>query len=112
MIALLNTTSSSSSSHVHDDNNKYKHQYHHLYHYHYSLLPTPTTSTRLIYLQDLSIVVSSELNDDVIDILEDEDEISAINVVCFVDDTEWDIFDLVYTEPRFVHSRIAPWKLI
>ena len=52
--------------------------------------------------------MSSELNDDVIDILEDEDEISAINVVCFVDDTEWDIFDLVYTEPRFVNSRIAP----
>jgi len=52
--------------------------------------------------QDLSIVVSSEHEHDAIEIVEDEDEISAVNVLCFVDDTEWTIRDLVYSEPRYV----------
>ena len=58
-------------------------------------------------IQDLSIVVSSELDDDVIDIIEDNEEVSAVNVLCFVDDTEWTVRDLVYSEPRQFNKEIT-----
>ncbi|XP_045184721.2 gamma-aminobutyric acid receptor subunit rho-1-like isoform X2 [Mercenaria mercenaria] len=58
-------------------------------------------------VQDLSIVVSSELDDDVVDIVEDNEEVSAVNVLCFVDDTEWTVRDLVYSEPRTFNKEIA-----
>ena len=34
--------------------------------------------------------------------MEDDEEISAVNVSCFVDETEWTICDLVYSEPKVV----------
>ncbi|XP_052787031.1 uncharacterized protein LOC128222184 isoform X2 [Mya arenaria] len=58
-------------------------------------------------VQDLSVVVSSEHEDDLIEIVEDEEEISAVNVMCFVDETEWHIRDLVYTEPRVFNKEIS-----
>jgi hypothetical protein len=57
--------------------------------------------------QDLSIVVSSELDDDDVDIIEDNEEVSAVNVLCFVDDTEWTVRDFVYSEPRQFNKEIA-----
>ncbi|KAL4216777.1 hypothetical protein ACF0H5_024500 [Mactra antiquata] len=58
-------------------------------------------------VQDLSIVVSSELTDDVVEIIEDDDEVSAVNVLCFVDDTEWTVRDLVYADQRTFSKEIA-----
>ncbi|XP_060608435.1 gamma-aminobutyric acid receptor subunit rho-1-like isoform X2 [Ruditapes philippinarum] len=58
-------------------------------------------------VQDLSIVVSSELDDDDVDIIEDNEEVSAVNVLCFVDDTEWTVRDFVYSEPRQFNKEIA-----
>ena len=57
--------------------------------------------------QDLSITVSSELSDDVVEIIEDDEKISAVNVMCFVDETEWDICDLVYCEQREFNREIS-----
>lgn len=58
-------------------------------------------------VQDLSIVVSSEMDEDDIEIVEDDHEVSAVNVVCFVDDTEWTVRDLVYTEPRSFNRELT-----
>lgn len=58
-------------------------------------------------IQDLSIAVSSELSEDKVDIVEDDEEISAVNVSCFVDETEWTICDLVYSEPRTVNKEFT-----
>ena len=57
--------------------------------------------------QDLSVAVSSELSDDKVEIIEDDEEISAVNVSCFVDDTEWTICDLVYSEPRVTRQEFT-----
>ena len=61
----------------------------------------------IVYLKDLSIAVSSELSEDKVDIVEDDEEISAVNVSCFVDETEWTICDLVYSEPRTVNKEFT-----
>ena len=60
-----------------------------------------------VLIQDLSVAVSSELSDDKVEIVEDDEEISAVNVSCFVDDTEWTICDLVYSEPRVTRQEFT-----
>ena len=42
-----------------------------------------------ICLQNLNVQISSELPVNQVDIMEDMEEISAINVTCFVDEQEW-----------------------
>ena len=51
--------------------------------------------------------MSTELSEDKIEIVEDDEEISAVNVSCFVDETEWTICDLVYSEPRIVNKEFT-----
>lgn len=58
-------------------------------------------------IQDLSVAVASELSDDKVEVVEDDEEISAVNVSCFVDETEWTICDLVYSEPRVTRQEFT-----
>ena len=72
-----------------------------------SSLNNTSTRSLFIFLQDLSVAVASELSDEKVEIVEDDEEISAVNVSCFVDDTEWTICDLVYSEPRVTRQEFT-----
>ncbi|KAK7090076.1 cys-loop ligand-gated ion channel-like [Littorina saxatilis] len=65
-------------------------------------------------LQDLSVLVTSELKEHEIHLVEDEHDISIVDINAFADDQEWDLHPCVWTEPKvtvkseytqFAHSK-------
>ena len=60
-----------------------------------------------LHLQDLSVIVSSKFSDDVIEIVEDNERVSSIDIMCMLHQTEWKISDLVYCEKSIYHRELA-----
>ncbi|XP_076453617.1 cys-loop ligand-gated ion channel-like isoform X2 [Babylonia areolata] len=65
-------------------------------------------------LQDLSVVVTSDLSEKDIELKEDEHDVSIVDINAFSDDQEWDLHPSVWTEPKplvtteytqFAHSK-------
>lgn len=63
-------------------------------------------------VQGISVVLSSELTKDVLEIVEDKDEISTIYVDCFSDSQEWELYNFVEMDPldisaQYTRARIS-----
>ncbi|XP_045184248.2 acetylcholine-gated ion channel acc-4-like [Mercenaria mercenaria] len=63
-------------------------------------------------VQGISMVLSSELTKDVLDIVEDKEEISSIYVDCFSDSQEWELYNFVEMDPldisaQYTRARIS-----
>ena len=54
--------------------------------------------------QHLSVLVASRLSDACLELLEDDSEVSSVNMLSFVDEQEWDVRDIVEAIPE-VRSR-------
>ncbi len=54
-----------------------------------------------MYLQDLTLTVTSERSEAELELVEDNSEISSINVQSFVDEQEWRL-----------HSHVETWKRV
>ncbi|XP_076443999.1 cys-loop ligand-gated ion channel-like [Babylonia areolata] len=51
-------------------------------------------------VQHLSVLITSRLSDKCLELLEDDQELSAVNLLSFVDEQEWDVRDLVESIPE------------
>ncbi|KAK3590900.1 hypothetical protein CHS0354_020877 [Potamilus streckersoni] len=60
--------------------------------------------------QDLSIIVCTELPETVAELVEDDYEVSIVNVQCFVDEQEWKLHDFVDSEKREVSKDFTDVK--
>ena len=58
----------------------------------------------LICGQHLSILITSRLSDACLELLEDDSELSSVNLLSFVDEQEWDVRDIVEAIPE-IRSR-------
>ncbi|XP_048777841.2 uncharacterized protein LOC125681694 [Ostrea edulis] len=61
-------------------------------------------------LQDLSIVLTSELPLEELEIIEDDEHLSSIIVSCFVDEQEWELREFVESETRTVSKEFTGSK--
>ncbi|XP_052083747.1 uncharacterized protein LOC127721109 [Mytilus californianus] len=62
--------------------------------------------------QDISVVITSEHPIQELEILEDEQELSSMNVSCFVDVQEWELKDFVVTEAKQMTKEFSETKNI
>ncbi|KAK3086155.1 hypothetical protein FSP39_014419 [Pinctada imbricata] len=62
--------------------------------------------------QSLNVVVTSELSQEKLQIVEDDEDISSINVSCFVDEQEWSLFDLVECISTVTTKQFSPKRNI
>lgn len=62
--------------------------------------------------QDISVVLTSEHPIQELEILEDEQELSSLNVSCFVDVQEWELKDFVITEAKQMTKEFSESKNI
>lgn len=62
--------------------------------------------------QDISVVLTSEHPIQELEILEDEQELSSLNVSCFVDVQEWELKDFVVTEAKQMTKEFSESKNI
>ncbi|XP_063437274.1 gamma-aminobutyric acid receptor subunit beta-1-like isoform X3 [Mytilus trossulus] len=62
--------------------------------------------------QDISVVLTSEHPIQELEILEDEQELSSMNVSCFVDVQEWELKDYVVTEAKQMTKEFSETKNI
>ncbi|KAL3884622.1 hypothetical protein ACJMK2_024749 [Sinanodonta woodiana] len=60
--------------------------------------------------QDLSIIVCTELAETAAELVEDDYEVSTINVQCFVDEQEWKLHDFVDSKKREVSKDFTDVK--
>ncbi|CAC5356538.1 GABRG [Mytilus coruscus] len=61
---------------------------------------------------DISVVITSEHPIQELEILEDEQELSSMNVSCFVDVQEWELKDFVVTEAKQMTKEFSETKNI
>lgn len=62
-----------------------------------------------VFLQYLNLIITSELPATELEFLEDKDELSTINVSCFVDVQEWSLCDYVASVP-YTESKVFSQK--
>lgn len=66
--------------------------------------------TNFLVLQAISIVISSELLKDTVEILEDKTELSSIHVDCFSDSQEWTLHNFVELSPLDISAQYTRAK--
>lgn len=62
-----------------------------------------------VFLQYLNLIITSELPATELEFMEDNDELSTINVSCFVDVQEWSLCDYVASVP-YTESKVFSRK--